>query len=768
MGLFSIRSLPLIALSGPLLLATTACDIVQNGSGVGIVDHTTVPAAGAPSAVTTALFDPARAIFPFPNDLLKQGTATLQIPGTGTPLSPLAPAANSLDGFSTVAPILFPFAGPVDRASFAGHLLFLNITQNPSFGHPVAFRVTCADPGAEFGTECPAAAQLAVTPAAPLQESSTYLLALAGAVDAGGEAVVSSPTLELLKATGPLVDIDGTTGAVTAINSSILAAQFLAPGETVADLTAAEIAALHSLAFLQESYGTLFGLLETTLPGLGALPAAIARDDVAVLIPYTTESLTGELSAIATAIAAETPAFAGVTATSPVDAALVAGVPIPVDVFGIASALNPDPANTALGLDNPAGVAAGNIAAVIEGTFPSRDYQGATGYFHDADGDGTLDWVASDAPFTLALPNATFFTGQAAPVVVFQHGLLANRGFLFAIANTLAARGIATAAIDLVQHGERVADLVDNAAFVAGSLVFAPDGAPDPSGAAFLNITDFRILRDNFRQSTVDLLAFLRALKNPANVDLATFNGHAPPGAVAAGGDDLDDIDTSDLAVVGHSFGTAAAFAALALTADAARGVLVMPEANLVAQFFTSLNFQDLLGSGLAALGAPDFGTPESLQLQAILQAIVERADPLAYAAGSLDGALAGDAGKDLLLIEAVGDQTIANFVSEQLAAVAGVPVVTADTASANVGSHLAGLVRLDPADPGAPLSLANPPGATHQAPILASQDLDYEPGATVPAPKLTTPLSIANPIAATQLSIADFVDAAMLQITIP
>jgi len=765
MGSSPLHPLPRSALCALVLLATTACDVVQNGSGASIKDHTTI---GAEAPVTSALFDPAHAIFPFPNDLLKQGTATLQIPGAGTPLSPLAPAANSLDGFSTVAPILFPFDGPVDRESFADHLLILNMTQNASFGQPVAFRATCADPGADFGTECTAATQLAVTPTAPLQESSTYLLALTGAVDSDGMAVVSSPTLELLKATGPLVDIDGTTGAVTAINSSVLTAEFLAPGETVADLTPDEIASLHSLAFLQESYGILFGLLETTLPGLGALPAAIARDDVAVLIPYTTESLTGELSAIATEIAAENPAFAGMTATSPVDAALVAGMPIPVDVLGFLSALNPDPANTTLGLDNPAGVAAGNIAAVIEGTFPSRDYQGATGYFDDADGDGALDWDASDVPFTLALPNATFFTGQAAPVVVFQHGLLANRGFLFAIANTLAARGIATAAIDLVQHGERVGDLIDNAAYADDRLVFAPDGAPDPSGAAFLNITDFRILRDNFRQSTVDLLAFLRALKTSANADLATFNGHAPPGAVATGPDGLADIDTSSLSLVGHSFGTAAAFDALALSEDVARGVLVMPEANLTVQFLTSLNFQDLLGSGLAALGAPASGTPELLQLQAILQAIVERADPLAYAAGILDGALAGDAGKDLLMIEAVGDQTIANFVSEQLAAVVGVPAVTADTDTPNVGSHLAGLVKLEPADPEQPLSRDNPPGATHQAPILAGQDLDYAPGATVPALRLEMPLHVANPIEATQLSIADFVDAATLRITIP
>jgi len=741
-----------------LFAGVTACDVVQNGSGVSLVDETTVPPVGAPSSVTTAIFDPTNLRFPFPNDLLKQGTATLQLPAD----HPLAAAANSLDGFSTVAPILFYFDGPVDRASFAASLLFLNVTPTSTgFGQAVTHAVTCADAGAEFGTACGAAATFMVTPNGPLAEATTYLLAVGpGAVDTGGHPVVESTVTHLLKATAPLVDVDGQTGAITRINSTILAGLFLAPGETVADLTPADTTSLLTFEALRQSYAGLFDLLETTLPGLGVLPAPVAREDVAVVIPYTTESLTGEMRAVATSLAADSPAFADLTATSPIDAALVAGAPIPVEVFGFASALNPDPANTVLGLDNPAGVASANIAAVVEGTFPSRDYTAATGYFRDADGDGALDYVAHDVPFTLTLPNSTFLAFQPAPVVIFQHGLLGNRGFLFAIADTLAARGIATAAIDLVHHGERVGDFVDNAAFLAGSLVFVPDGIADPSGAAFLNITDFRILRENFRQSAVDLLVFIRALKNPANADLAIRAGVGlPPGAVATGGDAIPDIATTSLSMVGHSFGTAVALDALALSEDLDRGVLVAPEANLVAQFFTSLNFQELLASGLAALGAPPFGTPESVQLQALLQAIVERADPLAYATGVLDGTLAGDVGKDLLMVEIVGDQTIDNAVSEQLAAVAGVPTVTEEVAAPNVGERIAGLVKIPATDPTAPLSPDNPPAATHQAPILGEQDLDYAPGAVVPAEKLAPPLHVTNPIDEIQGQLADFVD---------
>ena len=510
---------------------------------------------------------------------------------------------------------------------------------------------------------------------------------------------------------------------------------------------------------MRQSYASLFGLLEDTLPGLGFLPAPVARDDVAVIIPYTTESLTGEMRTIAASLATDSPIFANITATSPVDAALVAGAPIPVDVFGTETGLNPDPANTALGLDNPAGIASSNIAAVVEGTFPSRDYTSATGYFQDGDGDGVPDYVARDVPFTLALPNSTFLAFQSAPVVIFQHGLLGNRGFLFAIANTLAAHGIATAAIDLVDHGERVGDLVDNADFLAGRLVFVPDGIADPSGAAFLNITDFRILRDNFRQSTVDLLAFVRALKDPVDADLATRVGFGfPPGAVADGGDGVPDIDAGSLSVIGHSFGTAVAFDALALSGDIERAALVAPEANVAAQFITSLNFQDLLASGLAALGAPALGTPESVELEALFQAIVERADPLAYANGVLDGALANGVGKDLLMVEAIGDQTIGNVVSEQLATAAGVPTISGAVLAPNVDGHIAGLVKIPTVDPAAPLSLENPPRATHQAPVLARQDLDYAPGAVVPAERLATPIQVNNPIEEIQGQLLDFV----------
>jgi len=754
-----------------LAVATTACDVVENGSGADVGTDPT-------PKVTAASFDPAAQVFPFPNDLVKQGTATLQLPAD----NPLAAAANTLDGFSTAAPILFPFDKPMDRQSFADALIFVDVTQDAHFGERPTVVVTCADEGATFGTACDSAANLAVTPVVPLHERSTYLIALGpGAKGATGEPVVASTTTALLRATGPLVDLDPATGAVTAIHSTVLAGLFLAPGQGLADLTPQATAQLQGLELIRQSYAPLYGLLEETLPGLGVLPAPVSRDDVAVMIAYTTESLSGEMEAIASSVEGADPAtFAVDTVTSPVDAAL-GGTPIPLDLFpGFPStALNPTV--TALGLDHvvidPAtgepdplqsGVASGNIAAVVEGSFASRDYQGARGYFHDDDADGVLDYAPSTIPFTLCLPNATLFAGQAAPVVVFEHGLLANRHFLFAIADTLAARGIATAAIDLVAHGDRVGDLVDNAKFAAGELDFTPDGLPDPAGAAFLNVTDLRILRDNFRQPTVDLLAFIEALAAPANADLATFLGHAPPGAVASGADGLPDIDGGQMALVVHSFGTPAAFDALALTDRVQRAVFVAPEANLTTQFFTSLNFQDLLNSGLATLGAPDLASPGGVQLHALMQAIVERADPLVFAPGVLAGDAAGGAAKDLLLLEVAGDQSIDNRVSDQLAAVAGVPVVTETTADANVGDRLAGLVRIGPTDPTQPVSSTNPPTATHQAPFLAGQNLDFEPGATVPAAKLATPIPIANPIDTVQGQIADFVDGTKLQITVP
>ena len=160
----------------------------------------------------------------------------------------------------------------------------------------------------------------------------------------------------------------------------------------------------------------------------------------------------------------------------------------------------------------------------------------------------------------------------------------------------------------------------------------------------------------------------------------------------------------------------------------------------------------------MAALGAPALGTPESVELEALFQAIVERADPLAYANGVLDGALANGVGKDLLMVEAIGDQTIGNVVSEQLATAAGVPTISGAVLAPNVDGHIAGLVKIPTVDPAAPLSLENPPRATHQAPVLARQDLDYAPGAVVPAERLATPIQVNNPIEEIQGQLLDFV----------
>jgi len=659
MGIVSPRLLPLSALSALLLVVTTACDIVENGSGASIPDQTTVPAVGAESQVTTALFDPTPEAFdaflagagaqplPLPSDLLFAGTTdgTLNIPISNPTSSVAGPvnAANTLDGFSTVAPITIPFSGDIDTATLDGHLSFVDVTAPGGV------------PGAHFGEQVAVRTafdnvthSLTLSPVHPLRDASRYLVVLHGTVlDSAGEQVLGSTTFFFTKVAEPLFTGDPSDPE---IQSSILQTEF--------DAGLVDAEGIVSLEALRSAYQAIYGLLETILPGAGALAAPIPREDVIVAVTYTTQTITAQLSALRAAVD-------GLPGGPGVDGLAVSAV-FPPDVL---AGVLPDV--TALG-------------AIVTGTFESADFRSnpVTGSFLTADGSASLTTAlgtsqpavqgTSGLQFTLFLP-----LDEPAPVIVFQHGFTADRSSSFAVANTLASMGFATIAIDLPLHGSRTPNPVDEAgAPVDLMMPIAPgvDVVPLAVDAAnsgvsqsgpFINPLSLLTTRDSVRQSWADLWQLIAAIQASGALDVNVVN---PANPLGWSSDGTPDLATGTILFAGHSLGSIVAAGFLAGEPDIAVGLLSSGGSVLMDLLLHSPTFGPPINQGLseATGGAVVPGTTAYDLFFLLAQTVVDAADP---------ANVAGGVTQQVLLQEAVGDAVIPNLNTELFAAHLGLPL---------------------------------------------------------------------------------------------
>jgi hypothetical protein len=660
MGFIAFRPLSLIALSAVPLLAFTACDVVQNGSGASIPDQTTVPEVGASATVTTALFDPTSEAFdaflagsaaqplPLPSDLLFAGTTdgTLNIP-ISDPSSPVAgpvTAANTLDGFSTVAPITIPFSGDIDTTTLDGHLLVIDVTApggvpGAHFGEPVTVLRA-------FDT---VTHSLTLTPAQPLRDASQYLVVLHGALlDGSAAQVLDSTTFFFTKATEPLFVGDPSDPT---IQSSLLQTEVNAGALSTEDIV--------NLEALRSAYQAIYGLLETTLPGVGALPAAIPRDDVIVAFTYTTQTVTAQLSALRTAVDGlpEGPGAGGLTVSAVFPPAALAG-------------LLPD---------------VSSLGAIVTGTFESADFRSnpVTGSFLTADGNaslttalGTSQPVAqgtSDLQFTLFLP-----ANEPAPVVVFQHGITADRSSSFAVANTLASIGFATIAMDLPLHGSRTPDPVDDAGVpvdlmmqiapgveVVPLVVSAANSGVSDSGP-FINLLSLPTTRDSVRQSWADLWQLVAAIQESDTVDVNVVDPLNPLGWSSDG---TPDLATGTIVFAGHSLGAIVGAGFLAGEPDVTIGLLSAGGSVVTDLLHNSPTFGPVIDQGLsdASGGIVVPGTAAYSLFFLLAQTIIDAADP---------ANVAGGVAQQVLLQEGIGDAVIPNGNTELLAAHLGLPLL--------------------------------------------------------------------------------------------
>ncbi len=318
------------------------------------------------------------------------------------------------------------------------------------------------------------------------------------------------------------------------------------------------------------------------------------------------------------------------------------------------------------------------------------------------------------------------------PVVIFQHGITADKGSVLGIAGTLAVAGFASVAIDHPLHGDR------------GFGAINATSGQGPA-TAYMNLASLLTTRDNLRQSVADLLG-LRVSLNANNMGLdgtnVFFVGHSlgaisgtPFTAVANSpltGDLAPfsgwfDVQGSTLMAPGASIANfllaSPTFAPViksqllyAQDADFAAAAEAAADAQGVA--LTDPAFQavliDVFNAFFAGLSEAEQAAINGLfeQFAFAAQTVVDSADPINYAASVVATE------SPIHLIEVVGDgvdslpdQVIPNTVAgkplagtEALITALGLPSISSTTASTD-GTPVSGAVRFTAGDHGSIVS---------------------------------------------------------------
>ncbi len=378
-------------------------------------------------------FDPAHLIIPFPNDILNPTGSQIDIPdGSGLPPA-LVAGLNTLDGFSTTAPILSEngvgtgplIGGRVDSSTVAlgttGTMNFLAAGAGSGAlpAGPVKAHACLNCPGIVMNLPDggpillpdggPKPDTLAIVPDLPLTERTLYAAYITTDLkDTTGKNVIASPAFALVRSSAPL--FDGTHS-------------------TVSLLTDAQAAQLEPL---RAGLKTLFDQLT-----LGGLP----RTKVALAWAFHTQSTITTLSQLH-----------GAPLAAPAQTAL------PLWVFEI-----PAPA----GAPNPGGVVGHWYIGQILDLFALTGTGGTIN-------PNTAQWTAPKIGFVMSVP-ATSAPASGYPVTIFGHGLTRDRTDAFGMSASLAAANNVMVAIDEPWHGDR------NTCTGFGALLLA--GGADPNFA---------------------------------------------------------------------------------------------------------------------------------------------------------------------------------------------------------------------------------------------------------------------------------------------
>jgi hypothetical protein len=660
-----------------------------------------------PAPAFKPIYAPLGGILPYPTDLYFNGSTdgTLNIPLLTA--NPTAAAMNTLDGFSTTAPITIRFSAAIDPASLnQGSVKVFEVVADPArnfatvgFQAPLLYGVDyTAGVAANVDT---GGSTLRIDPLRPLNQKSAYLVVLTDAItDAAGTAAVPDSDYALIKSALP------SCSSIT--NPSL---------NGICQLVGANVAI-------------------ATNPALG--PLATAPEDIVLTFSFSTQMISDTLAVVASEATAR-PTFVN---------PLVLGT-----TQELASPSLPGVANVQVGsitlpyYSDPTEPLTTQWIAREAPAVPSLDQESRLLTRYNP---RPLQRAEVTVPMLVTVPNACEKPETGWPVVIYQHGITTNRTTLLAMADALAAPKPAplpnvcfvAVAIDLPLHGvidtanplfasaqnplynsatiteqHFNLDVVDN---TTGAP--PPDGLIDPSGLQFINLQSLPTTRANAYQGVANLLNLAKSV-----------------GSLDLDADGTPDTDPTRVEFFGWSLGAMAGITFLGVSDDAYSATLAYPGGVVSELLIESASFAPVINGGLAAAGVPT-GTTLYYDFLRSFQALVDAADPINYGA-------AAAAGHPVLMFEIVGsdsslpDQTIPNSATERLIDVMGLPAITATTGPDPAG--VSGIVRFNQGDHGTIASPAASPQATIEqqtelAAYTATQGsliLISDPSVIAPAP---------------------------------
>lgn len=543
-------------------------------------------------------------ILPFPNDLYfansSNGTVNIQATGQPTGVSNPLNAINTLDGFSTAAPITATFTAPIDAKSLVANrtVYVFKVTTDPSKGYAVT-GVSGLVPASDYalGTSPDDPSVLTITPTTALAANTSYMVVLTkGIKDTNGD--TATPSSEFSDIENALAGQTTLSNPALAQIEPLVGAMLQATAQATQNQVTAQDVVL-AWTFSTQSEGTVLSTLAKSMK-----PSPVQVVDT---------GLTTASSGIGGAGYAEI--FAG-TITIP----YYLSVPTKSDPTAPLTQFWHGQNDSLLTRYNPLPVPTTTVTIPVLMTIPS-----------------------ASSPYIL---QGNGYPANGWPVVVFQHGIGQNREDMLAVADQFAAAGVAVIAIDLPLHGiTNTSDpFYDNQllAKVAPKLVTnertfdlppglnsgTPGTGIAPSGTYFINLKYLLTDRDNLREGIADLLQLTESLPG------IRFT------ATTAGIKQTEAFNSSETYFVGHSLGAIVGIPYLAevpnlpgygSAIDVRSATLAMPGGKVPYLLKDSPTFAPQINQGLAQAGIQQ-GTEAYFKFFQEAQTIVDSGDPINYA----------------------------------------------------------------------------------------------------------------------------------------